>query len=200
MQTIEEAAFCHCVKLKELTLPETLREIGRDAFRNCAELVLSAPPAKAVTLGLGAFDGCRALSDPNGLVAVNGVLYDAFSVSEDLTIPSDIHTVGIRALAEQENLCSVVIPSTVQRIYPFAFASCPNLRKITLCEGIPQIDGLAFATCTALACIEIPESVKKISAMAFYGCRALSVRARKGSYAHRYAKSHKIPFEPKESG
>lgn len=59
--TIEDGAFANCVKLNDITLPESLVSIGYSAFENCKSLVSAYIPPKVEDIGGRAFAGCTNL-------------------------------------------------------------------------------------------------------------------------------------------
>ena len=57
VEVIDSQAFCECEKLTELTLPDSVKEIGLDAFRNCGMKSVILPD------GLTRFEGGRTFTD-----------------------------------------------------------------------------------------------------------------------------------------
>ena len=71
---IERKAFLSCRQLREISLPEQLREIGDWAFAYCSNLTNVWLPRRSLLLGKGVFKECNSLS---------GVFYlDGHSISE----------------------------------------------------------------------------------------------------------------------
>lgn len=71
---IERKAFLSCRQLREISLPEQLREIGDWAFAYCSNLTNVWLPRRSLSLGKGVFKDCSSLS---------GVFYlDGYSIPE----------------------------------------------------------------------------------------------------------------------
>lgn len=58
---LNEGTFWYCTSLKNITLPESLIEIGADAFQDCHALTEIVIPDKVTTIGEGAFTACTSL-------------------------------------------------------------------------------------------------------------------------------------------
>lgn len=58
-----KGCFYGCIKLKKVTIPETITKIGDNAFRECSALPSITIPSSVFALGNKAFLGCAALSE-----------------------------------------------------------------------------------------------------------------------------------------
>ena len=81
----------------------------------------------------------------------------------------------------------------VTRIDGWAFQRC-GLREVVLPEGLTLINGEAFQGFQDLESVTIPDSVTDIEESAFDGCERLTIHAREGSFAERFAAARGIPF------
>lgn len=63
VQTIGDAAFADCKRIKTFELPEGLTSIGNYAFRDCYALTSLTFPASMRTFGFRMFDNCTGLND-----------------------------------------------------------------------------------------------------------------------------------------
>lgn len=68
---------------------------------------------------------------------------------------------------------NVTIPSSVTSIGMKAFADCTGLTAVTIPDSVTYIGMDAFCGCTGLTAVTIPDSVTFIGALAFYGCNDL---------------------------
>lgn len=73
-----------------------------------------------------------------------------------------------------KGLENVTIPSNIESIGEFAFNTCQNLKSVTLEEGIQTIAKQAFSFCEGLTSITIPSSVATIGVEAFSRCNSLT--------------------------
>ena len=124
--------------LAEVYLPETITEIGDDAFNNCTSLVSIAiqddKSSHVKKIGNRAFMYCNSLTDIFILDSVTEIGSEAFQSCESLktiTIPKGVTSIEDYTFYLCYGLNSVTLPSTVTAIGENAFAECPFLETIT---------------------------------------------------------------------
>lgn len=131
--------------IESITLPKGLTSIAHSAFSQCFALKKIEIPNSVQNIGEQAFRGCAGLQDANGFVIVNNKLYDCFSSAEDISIPQGISAIGDLAFRNCENLKSIRVPDGVKRIGSLSFNE--GLKSIELPESIEEIDKGAFYGC-----------------------------------------------------
>lgn len=89
----------------------------------------------------------------------------------------------------------ITVPKKVRIIGKKAFFVNNSIQKIKLQKGVTRIQSAAFKNCSKLEILELPSTIKKIASNAFLGCENLTIVAKKGSYALKFAKKHKIPWQ-----
>lgn len=153
--SIGEGAF-QAMNLKNVTIPTTVKSIGKDAFADCAAL-------ETVTFKGGA--GMYALLDVITLAAFKSgdtpvVIRDgAFERCVSLKsfeIPAGVTEIGTDAFGGCRSLASVVIPDSVTKIGVRGFGSCTALKKITIPDSVKTIEKFAFSG-SGLEEISIPK-------------------------------------------
>ena len=102
----------------------------------------------------------------------DNTFWGVISIS-NVSIPSSVTTIGMRAFNQCLNLTSVTIPNSVVTIRPRAFSVCENLESITLPNNITNISDGCFALC-GFASVTIPNSVTSIGNKAFEECGNLT--------------------------
>ena len=108
------AAFW-CCNFEEIVIPPSVKKIGRSSFRDCVKLKKVTISAET-QLG-GAFAGCTALADENGMVIFHGTLDCCMpSKKKKIVIPSSVKKIASMALADCEKLAEIVIPESVEAI------------------------------------------------------------------------------------
>ena len=148
---IPNGTFSWCESLTNIKIPNTIREIGSDAF-SCSGLKSIDIPNSVTVIGDGAFL-------KTGLVSID--------------IPSSVTTLGSAVFRECTDLTSIIIPNSVKTLGRFIFGNCVNLHLIELPNSITSIDEYAFSGCNGLEQIDIPNSVETIGYNAFESCKNL---------------------------
>lgn len=133
------------IKKGTFIIPQTVKEIGEDAFSRCQSLTSITIPKNVKVISNSAFDHCDNLEH---VIIQDGVeiIEDAFNVCNSLT--------------------SIEIPGSVIKLEGFRF--CQNLSSITINEGVENIEQ-AFGRCPNIKSVILPTSVKQIR-FSFYGC------------------------------
>lgn len=163
---IEEGAFRNCEKLVSVEIPDSIYEIGKNAFYGAGQLrqiIVSPENAfyKAVDNVLFTKGGSRLI------VCAPAAGRSSYSV------PKGVKEIDESAFAECRNLKEITVPDSVEKIGKGAFRSCTGLAKITLPQYLGEIPDIAFGFCTQLKEIEIPEGVSTIGGEAFAFCTSL---------------------------
>ena len=102
-----DVIFYEGAKLKRISLPDSLKSIGKGAFRECENLKEITIPDSVTSIGDSAFSGC------NGL--------------KSIIIPNNVTSIGIFAFDDCTGLTSIMIPDSVTSISINAFYNDPNI-------------------------------------------------------------------------
>ena len=182
--TIGNAAFRDS-SVTSVTIPDSVTEIGSNAFAGCTNLT-------SVTYGgdwskLTIQSGNPAVQD-----AANEQLFDfAFTpdntavivkhyrgAAADVTIPSRYKGKPVTAINNavfpNSAVTSVTIPDSVTSIPDAAFVNCSELTNISIPNSVTYIGLSAFSSCTSLKSITLPSSLRSISEALFFGCSQLT--------------------------
>ena len=156
-------AFLRCANLIELELPQSLHTIQSFALQNCTKLKELIIPAQVTTIADGAFSGCINL---NKLTVADG--NTNFTVKQDCLID----TVNKKLI---QGLAAGVIPQdgSVTALGQYCFASMP-IRSVRVPEGIDTIADNAFSRCGQLEEVILPGTLKILGATCFTWCHNLS--------------------------
>ena len=127
-------------------------------------------PDSVTDIGKGVFSGTPLEDNNTGFVITGKTLTDYQGSDSEITIPSNVVSIGDYAFAGCSNLTSVTIPSSVTSIGNHAFEVCSNLTSLTIPESVTSIGNYAFYGCSNLTSVTIPKSVTIIGAGAFCEC------------------------------
>ena len=185
--------------ITRVTLPETITEIGEDAFRVCLALEYVNIPKAVRKIGESAFSCCRKLTEieiPEGVQEIYQRTFQHCGALKTVKLPQSLKRIGLNAFFECESLenialpdgleeigtsvfarCSALkvieIPPTLKEISQHTFSGCKSLESAVIPGGVEKISGYAFRNCRKLGKIKIPDTVKKIGEYAFSMCEAL---------------------------
>lgn len=143
--------------VKEIVLPESVQEIGKNAFEKCKELVSINLPDSIYKIGEGAFSNCWRL--------------------KEIRLPASLTVLEHSVFFKCYSLGYVILPPSLTKIGPSAFRRCSGLRSITFPNSLQEIGSDAFEECRFLDNVIIPNSVTKIDSNyspAFKGCERLT--------------------------
>ena len=169
--------------LTEYTIPDSVTEIGYEAFYYCYSLTSVTIPDSVTTI-------------------IGYAFYDCYSLTS-VTIPDSVTTIGDYVFYGCSSLTSVTIGDGVLKIYADAFHRCENLQEFkgkfasedgrcliidgtlnsfapaglteyTIPDSVTEIGYEAFYDCYSLTSITIPDSVMEIGDGAFTGCYDLT--------------------------
>ena len=143
--------------LTSVQIPDTVTEIGSNAFYNCTSLksvtIQDDKPSCVKKIGRQAFMFCSELTD--------------------IPILDSVTEIGSESFHQCEKLDTVTIPEGVTSVADGMFSYCYSLHTVTLPNSVTAIEERAF-TGTALTQIHIPANVAQIGTDAFSECFALS--------------------------
>ena len=164
---IDDTAFYEDEKLKKITLPDTLRIIGKEAFAG-SSLETAILPKSLLIIEERAFAD-SSLKSVNMPESVSVIGEETFSGTEitSITIPRLVMSIGARAF-EYTNILSVRIPSNVKSISQEMFKCCEELHTVII-EGAKTIEASAFEGCGNLKNINLPDTLTLIEDNAFSG-------------------------------
>lgn len=190
---IGDGAFYDCKDITEVDLKESLiKDIGILAFYGCTSLENVSLPNTIENVGIGAFYG----NDNLNYTIVDGIKYlgnndnpylycegDRLNLTRtSINIHEGCKIIGAGAFLGCVLSSSLTIPSSVEYIGDYAFRSCSRLSSVSFAGGskLKRIGRESFRDCKGvlgiggLTSINIPYNVEFIDRGAFRGCDKLT--------------------------
>jgi len=190
-------AFCKNSNLISVTIPDTVKTLGKGVFFDCDGLKSVEISNSVTTINDSTFSGCSSLyyvKAPNNLKEIKAKAFYKCSALTSISLPDSVTSIGESAFSNT-GLKSFVCPAELTTIGVKAFLSCENLESVTFNNKLTSIGDSAFrysalkkvefpnslntipsqvcSNCSSLEEIIIPESVEKIDDNAFYYCKKL---------------------------
>ena len=172
------------------TIPDTITEIGENAFVGCKVLTSVKFPINLKIIKRWAFDGCSLTSvDLSGCVNLETVEGGPFCCTTLTDIIVDENNTkyctenGILFNKDKTELVqypggkpekSYKVPDSVIKIGDSAFMSCENLETVEFSTNVRRLEKRAFSNSASLTSIKLPASLESIGYAAFMSCRNLT--------------------------
>ena len=196
-------AFQNNKQIKNIILPDTMKNINDNAFRNSSLMSINLPTS-IVKIGNNAFENCRNLildmtTLPNLESVGDYAFYYTNITNFDFTESTKLNYLGMYAFGETNlknidlynsslltefndycfyycrNLVSIVLPQNLKTIGSYAFSNCDSLTSITLPNSLTTIQDNAFYYCSSLTALILPSSITTIDNNAFRNCTSLTL-------------------------
>ncbi len=189
----------HYTNLREVIFPESLGEIGNNAFNGCIGLKQIDLPEDLHYILFQAFANCSLTSVdlPDALCYIGGSAFRGCAELTRVKLPSALTDLGSHAFADCVKLASVEMPeSHIDSIGDgvflnctaltdisfyndncigwYMFQNCDGLTTVAIREGTWEISNGAFAYCDNLTHVTIPNGVYSMGQRIFNQCGKLS--------------------------
>ena len=169
---VDDMAFYSRKNVTSVSLPSTLKWIGKEAFTGCNMTSLNVPNSINIIYS-GAFAGCKALTTLSLPSKAITIQYEAFAGC------SNLKSVELYAGSELQrdvfenctSLTSVVIPKNTT-LGSEVFKGCTGLTKVTIWSS--NTGEWTFSGCTSLTAVAFGSTVRTIDKGCFKGCTSLT--------------------------
>ena len=163
VKNIGKNAFSNCVQLETITIPNSVENIADNAFYCCYRLKTITIPNGVVSIGEKAFYDCRSLTSikiPSSVVSIGEDAFLECSSLEEIKVDNE------NPYYDSRDNCNALIETSTNTL----ILGCKNT---IIPNGVIHIGKSAFYRCLELKSVTIPNGVLSICKEAFAGCSKL---------------------------
>ena len=174
MTSIPDGMFYQCA-IETFEIPNTVTNIGVNAFYGCVNLKAALVPDSVQEIGLAAWGACASLTTVVLPASIKGFPKNGFSscpAIRDVTYPPIVKMQDAFPAAFDQVVTATVANGSTN-ICDYAFLGCRKMTSVTIPDGVTSIGISAFEDCRYLTSLIIPATVERIGDYAFYGCGGL---------------------------
>ena len=188
LTAIDDYAFLDCWSLRNITLPNTIQRVGKNAFQRCYSLLsINLPGNSGLVVDDYAFEYCESLEYAvinDGVTKIGYMCFVCCYSLKELIIPDSVTSIGAGCVQGCTKLEKVVIPfigfkyqtsgNISNKFADFApTARTSDTLKVVVITGDQPIEQMAFERCYYIETIRFEGKPSSISAQAFNDCHSL---------------------------
>lgn len=162
-------------KFDEVTIEEGITSIGDHAFKNRPISSIKLPDT-VVNIGRDAFSNCnnlRSIKLSNSLKSIENSAFSGCNSLRSFEMPDSVTKIGKYAFYGCGGLVSLRLSYSLTSIEDYSFSHCSSLRVTNFPLSIVNIGQFAFWNCSSLISVKLPKNVLSIGDNAFFGCSNL---------------------------
>lgn len=171
VSAIGDQAFYRDSSLESVSCPDTLREIGAEAFSQCTALRWIDLGSGLQKIGVEAFWNCASLETvrlPDSLEEIAWRAFGFCGALKKIHLPNSGVQLGEGVFFQCKSLAKVHLPHTLQALPDELFHGCAGLRRIWLPDSVSEIGRYALAEC-GLNTLPVFSGIERLRPYAFWG-------------------------------
>lgn len=175
----------HATEIYSVIIGSNITNVGSNAFCGCLNLTHVELPDSIESLDIGAFRRCSSLEEldiPSGVKKIRNSAFSSCSSLKSLRIPAGVTYFGTNACLGCTSLTRVTIPSGLTTFGDSPFSGCTGLKSAGSIDSscdiqfgwVTEIPKSAFWGCSALLDVQLPSTITEIGEDAFHDCISLA--------------------------
>ena len=139
VKSIAPYAFRGVSGIRRLDLPESVEEVGQNAFQYCYDLQ-SVVLRNVYTIRQKAFEYCEKLAEVSFSPSLCSIACSAFhkTALRKVILPNSLTSLSCTAFCDNEFLEEIYIPESIRSFDATWFRGCPNIQTIRVSAGHPE--------------------------------------------------------------
>ena len=146
IETIGAGVFANNMKITEIVIPASVKEIQEDAFNMClylTDIVFETSEDAQANLSIGdrAFAYCAAVSElnlPSYVTAIGDEAFYKAAILNKINFSEGLKEIGDKAFSDTA-LTAAVLPDSLTTLGASAFAGCVSLSTLKLSSALEKI-------------------------------------------------------------
>lgn len=181
--TISTWAFRNCYSLQNVTLPNSLIELGNNCFLNCSGLTSVNIPSNTKWIDSGCFYkniNLRSITIPSSITYIGSDAFyetpwwSTYSADTSHQYNGIIYINDVAYKSTATTITNATLRNDTVCVGGGVFYGCSSLASLEIPSGVIYIGDSAFHNCSSLTTINIPSGVTYIGNHAFYHCSSLT--------------------------
>ena len=165
---IDSGAFTNCSKLTGINIPDTVTNIGNNAFYGCSSLK-EVTINGAAYIGDSAFANCSSLEKAELSGDIPDLCFNGCSKLNNVILNEGVANIGRNAF-DSCQISFISFPASLSSIDNAAFGSNKFLKAVRFLGNAPTIKGNPFFNCQNLSAIIVKESLtNSFSGLGLFG-------------------------------
>lgn len=173
---LDDDAFRNNNNLSKVTIPDSVESIGSECFRGCHDLISVNIPTGVTYIGESCFFDCNNINNivlPDTLEVLNEGTFNQCKSLNNIVLPNSLTSIG-GSCFRYCTFTEITLPEKITSIGDWAFECCEKLENIILPNSITTIGIGVFRLCSSLKNVTLPNSIDCIEDQLFSGCNSLT--------------------------